>query len=100
MSRQLEQSGEDKQSRQDKALVRAVQFELRSTIEHLGFSLTGFSVRMDDWETLVTIRAVNQGQGMVSFVGSESLAGALIKAVREGKRDKLVWREDKWSRGK
>lgn len=97
MSRQLEQGGEDRQKRQDSALVRAIQFELQGTVAHNGYELLGFSVRLDEWETLITLRAMTDGGRVVAFVGGETLAGAIVKAVREGKRDKLKWRPDKWT---
>jgi hypothetical protein len=98
MTRHLDADHEDRQVRKDAALVAAVNFGIVNAVQMNGRELLGFSVRMDEWETLITLRAVDQGERLVAFVGAETLPSALIKVVREGKRDKLVWRADEWAR--
>lgn len=98
MTRHLDAQVEERQAKQDLALLKAVHFELQGTVAHNGYELLGFSVRLDEWETLITLRAMGEGERLVAFVGAETLAMAFTKAVREGKRDKLVWRVDKWHR--
>jgi hypothetical protein len=98
MSRQLEAAAEDRDKKRHLAIVKAVEFELLGALNGEGNHLQGFSVRLDDWEVLITLRATRQGVPSVSFVGAEDLGGCLIKCVREAKRDKLHWKEDKFAR--
>lgn len=96
MSRQLDQAQEERTARANKALVRAVDFELQSAVALTGGVLTGFAVKIDDWQTLVTLKALVNDVPSVAFVGADSLKGCLLKAVREARSDKLSWRADKW----
>jgi len=98
MTRHLDADREDKQARQDAAVVAAVNFGIVNAVQLNGRELLGFSVRLEEWETLITLRAAEGGERLVAFVGAETLPGALLKVVREGKRDKLVWRADEWAR--
>ncbi len=76
--------------------MKALHYGLQGVVAHNGYELLGFSVRLDEWETLITFRAMREGVRWVAFVGAEDLPNCILKAVREGKADKLVWREDKW----
>lgn len=96
MSRQLELVQEERTKKTHKALVRAVEFELQSAVALTGGVLTGFSVKIDEWQTLITLKAIVDDVPSVSFVGADSLTGCFLKAVREARSDKLAWREDKW----
>lgn len=98
MTRHLDAEVEERQSRQDAALLKAVHFGLQGAVAHNGYELLGFSVRIDEYECLVTLRAMLEGERVVAFVGAETLAAAFVKVVRDGKRDKLTWRADKWAR--
>lgn len=96
MSRQLDQVQEERTARAHKALIRAIEFELQSSVALTGGVLTGFAVKIDDWQTLVTLKAVVDDVPSVAFVGADSLMGCILKAVREAKGGKLSWRADKW----
>lgn len=97
MSRQLEQAWEEKRARREKLIVRAVEFELVGMFSGNGSALTGFSVKIAPDECLVTLRAMVHDVPSISFVGAEDLGGALVKAARMGKRDKLNWRVDDYA---
>lgn len=98
MTRHLDANEEERQVKRDKAVLRALHFGLVNAVQQNGTELLGFSVRLDEWDTLITLRAVEDGVRKVAFVGADTLPNAIIKVVREGKRDKLVWREDKWAK--
>ena len=96
MSRQLEQKREEKQIRRDKLLVHAVEFGLEESVEALGATLTGFTVRYGPADCLLVLKTRAGDSRQVSFVGAEDVASCLIKAVRQAKVDELVWRADKF----
>lgn len=97
MTRQLEQIQEQRQAKSDRQLVAAVEFDLVGSVAHTGGVLQGFSVKLEDEDCLLILRATVAGRSQVSFVGSDSLANAFRKAVREAKRDRLKWKEDKYA---
>lgn len=98
MSRQLEQAGEDKARRRAMKLARILDGELDSAIRRAGGELLGFSVRLEGWDCLLTLRVRLAGRRQIAFVGSETLGGALLKAVDLAKRDKLAFKADKYGK--
>lgn len=96
MSRQMDADREQRQARKDVKLVAAIEFDLVRAVERSGAVLGGYSVRVGGFDCLVTLRAKLAGKAQVAFVGAETPADALRKAVREGLSDKLVWRDDKY----
>lgn len=98
MSRQLEQIQEQRVAKMHLELIKAVEYDLVGSVAHNGGVLGGFSVRLAEFEVLVTLRAKFPAGAMISFVGGESLMMALLKCVREAKHDKLVWRTDRFER--
>ena len=96
VSRQLEQALEARTSRRHQAVVRAVEFELVGALSSQGAELYGFSVKIEDFECLMTLRAVIDGVHSISFVGAEDLVGVMLKAVHLAKSDRLRWRADKY----
>lgn len=99
MSRQLELVREERQQRLDDALVKCVEYGLEGAVAHAGGSLTGLAVKLGEGDCLLTVKAVVAGRAQISFVGSHSLAGCLLKAEREAKLDRLRWRADKYAGG-
>lgn len=96
MSRQLDAAHEDRVSRRHEALVRALEFELDKVLSATGKKLLGFSMRIQEWDCLMTLRAEEAGEQRVAFVGAEDVVGAITKAVRVARAGKLKWKEDKW----
>ncbi len=96
MSRQLEAEWERRQARRGKKIVAAVEYELLSAVEHAGGELVGLAVKYRPGEVLLVIKVILAGRAQVCFVGGEDLGSCLLKAVREGKRDGLRWRDDKY----
>jgi hypothetical protein len=98
MSRQLEAASEGRDDRSRQALVRAIEYELDDSLRAAGALMTGFSVRYEEYETLITLRAIVEGSPQICFVGAETMKGAILKCVREAKAGKLRWRSDKFTR--
>lgn len=86
------------EERTNKAALAAITGDLESSIAYAGAILTGFSVRMEEGETLMTLRVILAGRRQVSFVASGTLAQCFAKAVREAKNDKLRWKADKFAK--
>lgn len=97
MTRHLDAAMEERDARRHEAIIRAVEFDLLRSVEVNGTSLQGFSVRLNDWECLITLRATRGGVREVCFVGAQDLGGCLIKCVREAKREKLHWKQDRFA---
>ena len=96
MTRQIEAELEARQEREQKALLGAVYGGLVRSIEKSGGNLERISVRMMYEDTLLTMVANFPGGHMVCHVGSFDLAGCLVRAWREARRESLTWREDKY----
>jgi len=96
MSRQLDQGTEDAASRKAARVLHLLDGGLYDAVLHTGRRFTGLSWKYSPVETLLVIKATLGGEPEVCFVGSETVAGALLKAEREAKVDKLRWRADKW----
>lgn len=96
MSRQLEAIIEERQARREKGIIKAVEYGLVGSVGHAGGELVGFSVLYRGSDVLLVLKAVFPGGKQVSFVGSDTLGSALVKACREARADKLVWKKDQY----
>jgi hypothetical protein len=92
----LEQFGEERQAKRNKAIAQAVEFGLLEGVGRAGGELTGLAVKYGGGDCLVVVKAVFPSGPQVAFVGAEDLGGCLIKAAREASRDKLRWRADRY----
>jgi hypothetical protein len=63
-----------------------------------GRLLTGFSVKLNGYDCLMTLRATKGDIPEVAFVGAETLTALILKAAREARKDELHWRADQWAR--
>ena len=99
MTRQVDLIREERQEKKDRAVVRAIEYELEGSIGHAGGTLHGFSVSYRGTDTLLVLRATVAGRRQVAFVGSEDLSACLGKAVREAMADRLNWRVDRFADG-
>lgn len=82
------------------AAKKAVDGGLEEAVGWAGGVLTGFSIRMGEEETLMTLRVVLAGRKQIAFVASGTLAQCLAKAVREAKSDKLRFKPDRYAEKK
>lgn len=98
MTRQLDAIHERRTKKRQLAIVAAVEYALQGAIEHSGAEYLGFAAKCMPGECLVTIKGILAGRAQVAFVGAEDLGGALIKAVRLGRSDKLKWKPDRYAK--
>lgn len=77
-------------------VYQAVEFGLVDAVERAGGDLQGFAVKYNGGDCLVVLKVILAGKKQVAFVGAEDLGSALLKAVREGKADRLRWRVDRY----
>ena len=96
MSRQLEAVAEERNQRRQKNIIEAVEYSLEEAITHAGGVLLGFAFKDRGSDCLLVIKADVSGRSMVAFVGGENLGSLLIKAVRLGGADRLVWKADEY----
>lgn len=94
MSRQLDALHEERQARRGKRIIEAVEYALEKAVGHSGAELTGLAVKLHEGDCMLVIKGHLGGRAQVCFVGAEDFGSALLKAVREGNRDKLRWRDD------
>ena len=99
MTRQLEQVQEEKNSKRNNALLLALEGGLARDVARGGADLLGFSVKLNGGDCLIILRASLAGRQQISFVGATDFPEGLLKACREGRSDKLKWREDKYAGG-
>lgn len=89
---------EQKQERQANELFKALDYGLVGAIGHLGGKLLGFSMRVEEWECLLTLRVEFDYGRKVCFVASSDIQNTLRKAYREARDNKLKWREDRYGK--
>lgn len=96
MSRQLDLKKEERETAKRNALVKALEFGIAGALESQGIELRGLAIRYDDFNCLLTLKAVVQGETSVAFVGSDSMINCILKADSEARRHALRWRRDKY----
>lgn len=96
MTRQLEIQREVREDKRQKALVRALEFELPGALETNGIMLLGISIRYDAFDCLMTLKADVGGKRKVCHVGSDSIINCFLKATRDASNDRLRWSKDKF----
>lgn len=87
------------EARKEKKLIaigRVCEGGLIGAVKHAGGELIGLSVKLNQYDCLLTLRAVLPAGRMVAFIGADTLATALLKAAREARSDDLNWREDRF----
>lgn len=86
MSRLLDAELEEQTDRRRVKLGRAVDGGMESAVRWAGGELTGFSVRIGQYETLITLRAIVKGEPAVCFVASADLSTTILKVMGEAER--------------
>lgn len=99
MSRQLEKKLEDRARREKDAAVFALYGGLEAAVGRSGGTLYGFSVKLQEGDCLMTLRAMFPAGRQVAFVGARDLVALFTKATREAGSDALRWREDNFKVG-
>lgn len=96
MTRQTENTLEQKEAKRALKLLRALEGGLDQAIGRAGGELYGFSVKANYDDCLLVLRAGFPSGPCVAFVGGYSAAQCLVKATREAGTDNLRWRQDKF----
>ncbi len=96
MSRQGDAKSEDSETKKRQRLVKALSFGIHDALEYYGAELRGLSIKYDEFNILVTVRADRGGIRAVCFVGSDSIINALLKLYAEASRDALIWKPDRY----
>lgn len=84
--------------KQKEALLISIYGGLMNSVSRSGGELTGLSIRFNDEEVLMVIKAQFPGKRMVSFVGSHSLAECFVKGTRDAGSDDLRWKVDRYAK--
>lgn len=96
MTRQGDAAAEDADAKKRDKLVKALAFGIHDALEYYGADLRGISIKYDEFNILVTVRAERGGIRAVCFVGSDTMINALLKLYSEASRDALVWKPDQY----
>lgn len=99
MTSQTEVSAEIKESRRLETIARLHVGGLAAILVGDGVTVTGFTYKLDPYETLLVIKGVKDGAQHVCFVGAADAGSCLMKARKLAKSGKLAWRADKWGNG-
>lgn len=97
MTRQTEQTLEDKKTRSRAAAGHALDLGIPSTLERQGIELTGLTLKYRGYDVLLILKVIRDDQPQVTFVGSDSAINCLTKAVREAVAGRLTWRADRYA---
>lgn len=96
MTRQTDLQKEVRETARRDLLVKLLEFRLVGALESQGITMLGFSIRYEDFDCLMTIRAEINGERVVAFVGSDTIMNCVLKAGSEANRTALKWRADKY----
>lgn len=96
MTRQADAAAEERDNKKRDELFKALSFGIHDALEYYGADLQGLSIKYDDWNILITVRAERGGVRAVSFIGSDTIVNALLKLHSEASRDALKWKEDRY----
>ena len=96
MTTQLEAKLQEKAAKRRLALEKALEFELAGAVEMAGWEFLGFTVKYEDGDCLIVLKASSGVKSHVAFVGSDSIANGILKCVRDAQNDRLRWRLDRY----
>lgn len=97
MTRQTEVLIEVKQDRRVTAAGKSVVYQLEGHLQRDGTVLRGISLRTDEIETLMVLRANVEGNPKVAFIGGADIASCFIKAATQAGLGRLTWVVDKFA---
>lgn len=86
----------EKMERERQAVLLAVYGGLEAGVSKAGGELLGISVKLGQFECLLTLRAEFPAGPVVGFITGDGLAEVLKKAASAAARDGVKWRADKW----
>ena len=98
MSSQDDIATAESDGRRNRALYRACSGGLALAVTRSGGELSGLSIKTSGYDCLVTLRARFPAGPMVAFVGGETIAHCLVKAMREAPNGALRWKVDRYAK--
>lgn len=96
MTRHLDAEAEENDAKKRDALVKALAYGIHDALEYYGADLRGISIKYDEYNILLTVRAERGGIRAVCFVGSDSMTNALLKLYSDASNDALFWKPDQY----
>jgi len=94
----LEKAQEQAEAKRLRDVAGSIDGGLVDAIGRAGGVLTGFSVKLNEYDVFMTLRVHMPAGPMIAFVGAETLSGVFLKATREALSDVLKFRVDKYAR--
>jgi len=94
MSRQLEQIQEQRTAKRHLELVKTIEYGLLGAVSHSGGILSGFTIKINDGECLLVLKADFGHLHRVAFVSGEDVGTVLIRGMNLARRDALNWKAD------
>lgn len=96
MSRQSDVKAEERETARRLEVIRALDFGLAGAIEFHGGELRGFSMKYNDFDCMLTLKASFEGKWFVSFVSSETMIGCILSTQRKAAHNAIEWTADKY----
>lgn len=96
MTRTNEVSIEVQASNKHERVYRLLEGKLAADIAYAGGILTGVSIKITEYDVLLTLRAEFPGGPQVAFCGASDMATAFLKAGGEVRAGVLRWRQDRY----
>lgn len=98
MTRTAEIKIEERETRRNVQFIKAIDFALVGTLQTQGVELSGFTVKLDAWECLVTLRATQGNGSTVCHIGADNFISAILKALHMAQNDRLKWKPCKYNK--
>lgn len=96
MTRHLDAEHEERESARRDQLIKAVEYGLVTALVNQGAELRGFSIRYEDYDCLLTVRADLNGIRHVAFINSDTIMNCIIRASSAAAGNRLSWQRDKY----
>lgn len=96
MTRQLDVKAEERETARRLELVRALEYKLVGALQNQGIELLGLAIRYEEFNSLLTLKAIVDEVRSVAFVGSDTMMNVILKATSQASRGTLKWRADKY----
>lgn len=96
MSRQADIQHEERETKRDDALIKAMKYSLAGALEFHGMELLGFAIKYEPYQSTLTLKAIRKGYWCVAFITSETMMGCILAADSAARRGTLSWIKDKY----
>lgn len=96
MTRQADVDSEARDQKRRDALYKALSFDIVGALDYHGAVLRGLSIKYDENNVLLTVRADRGGHASVCFIGSDSIVNCILKLASEASHNNLHWKDDRY----